>query len=350
MDVHSPDRTKAPEASKVALIWRGARPAEGFGRFDAIAEALAEAGLTPEPCPYTEGDAAAARAQLMACDAALVWVNPLQDGRRRTALDALLREAAAAGVVVSAHPDVIDRMGVKAVLWRTRGLGWGSDVRLYGTAADLDAGFPASVAAGPRVLKPNRGNGGQGIWKVEALGGGQVQVQSAEDDAVSTLALAEFMALRRAELADCDGFVDQAFQPRVGEGMVRCYMAGDRLAGFGAQKVRALAPPGTSGEPRLYSGPDDPRLQGLRRRMETEWTPQMAALLDIAPERLPAIWDADFLPGPREASGEDSHVLCEINASSVFPIPPPAAAAIPARLRTELAARAAADQRSSLSG
>jgi hypothetical protein len=55
--------------------------------------------------------------------------------------------------------------------------------------------------------------------------------------------------------------------------------------------------------------------------MEAEWTPQMMQLLDIDAESLPIIWDADFLYGPRTASGEDTYVLCEINVSSVFPFP-----------------------------
>jgi len=55
--------------------------------------------------------------------------------------------------------------------------------------------------------------------------------------------------------------------------------------------------------------------------MESEWTPEMMQLLDIDAGSLPIIWDADFLYGPRTASGEDSYVLCEINVSSVFPIP-----------------------------
>jgi len=61
--------------------------------------------------------------------------------------------------------------------------------------------------------------------------------------------------------------------------------------------------------------------QALRTKMETEWTPQMMQLLDIDAESLPIIWDADFLYGPRTASGEDTYVLCEINVSSVFPFP-----------------------------
>ena len=55
--------------------------------------------------------------------------------------------------------------------------------------------------------------------------------------------------------------------------------------------------------------------------MEAEWTPHMMKLLDIGPESLPIIWDADFLYGPRTASGEDTYVLCEINVISVFPFP-----------------------------
>ena len=60
----------------------------------------------------------------------------------------------------------------------------------------------------------------------------------------------------------------------------------------------------------------------------------MADLLGIAPASLPIIWDADFLYGPRTASGDDSYVLCEINVSSVFAIPEQAPAAI-ARLTLE---------------
>ena len=62
--------------------------------------------------------------------------------------------------------------------------------------------------------------------------------------------------------------------------------------------------------------------------MESEWTPQMMQLLGIERERLPIIWDADFLFGPRNAAGEDSYVLCEINVSSVTPVPDQAPAEI----------------------
>src|SRR5438477_11464326 len=82
----------------------------------------------------------------------------------------MLRDVASRGHWVSAHPDVILKMGVKEVLHRTKHLGWGTDTHLYRTAADFTGVFPSRLqSAGPRVLKRNRGNGGQGVWKVELI-------------------------------------------------------------------------------------------------------------------------------------------------------------------------------------
>jgi len=133
--------------------------------------------------------------------------------------------------------------------------------------------------------------------------------------------------------------IDQAFQPRLNEGVVRCYMAGDRCAGFGHHKVKALVDsPAARSEagPRLYTPNTDPRFQRLRRLMEDDWTPQLTSLLDIARGDLPAIWDADFMLGPVQADGSDSYVLGEINVSSVHPYPDEAPAEIAARVANRL--------------
>ena len=76
------------------------------------------------------------------------------------------------------------------------------------------------------------------------------------------------------------------------------------------------------------SGPDDAQFQALRKKMEEEWTPQMMKVLDVERGSLPIIWDADFLYGPKDAAGEDTYVLCEVNVSSVFAIPDEAPAVI----------------------
>ena len=67
----------------------------------------------------------------------------------------------------------------------------------------------------------------------------------------------------------------------------------------------------------------------------------MTRLLGLAPDELPVVWDADFLLGPRDAAGEDNYVLCEINASSVYPIPEDAHDALAATLLRRLESSAA---------
>ncbi len=320
---------------KVAVVWRGDAQARAeargeTSRLKAIFEALARQGIAAGPAVWSEELAGEVRAQLMGMDGVLVWVDPIStaSGARRGMLDDLLREVAASDILVSTHPDVTARMGVKDVLYTTRELGWGSDTHRYDTHAAFTRAFPARLAGGARVLKQNRGNGGIGVWKVEGAGGADVAVREAKGgSAPRTLALADFMTERAADFEAANpggggGLVDQPFQPRHLEGMVRCYMAGDRVVGFGHQLVRALAPPeaGPAG-PRLYSGPADPRFQRLRALMEQDWTPGLSRLLAIAPDDLPVIWDADLLLGPRTPEGDDSYVLCEINVSSVFPIP-----------------------------
>src|SRR3954468_19831482 len=68
---------------------------------------------------------------------------------------------AAAGVFVSAHRDVILRLGTKQVLVDTRELRWGTDTRRYATANELR---PRLVTLDrPIVLKQLRGMGSHGV-------------------------------------------------------------------------------------------------------------------------------------------------------------------------------------------
>jgi hypothetical protein len=47
----------------------------------------------------------------------------------------------------------------------------------------------------------------------------------------------------------------------------------------------------------------------------------MQQRLGIAVSDLPVLWDTDFLYGAKDASGDDTYVLCEINVSCVSPFP-----------------------------
>ena len=164
-----------------------------------------------------------------------------------------------------------------------------------------------------------------------------VRVLDATKDASEEITLDTFLD-RCAEYFEDGSVIDQPFQRRLSEGVVRCYMAGDRCAGFGYQKVKALvdAAERSGAGPRLYTSHVDPRFQRLRRLMEDEWTPQLISLLDIPRRDLPMIWDADFMLGQPTADGVDGYVLGEINVSSVFPMPDEAPPAIARRVADQL--------------
>jgi hypothetical protein len=231
-------------------------------------------------------------------------------------------------------------------------MGWGCDTRLYATADALGEGLPRSLAAGaPRVLKQVRGNGGDGVWKVEAASpagpGARLRVRHAQRGSVEQeMPLDAFLRQCAPYFAGGGGMIDQAYQPRLTDGMVRCYLVGDRVAGFGEQKVNALYPAAPGADPRtapppgprLYYPPTRPDFQPLKARLETEWVAEMCRTLALDPARLPVIWDADFLYGPKDAAGADSYVLCEINVSSVYPFPDEALAPLAAVMHARLKA------------
>jgi hypothetical protein len=333
---------------KVAIVWRGDRATRETAtpqnnRYRQVFSELLGVGIETEPAVYCEELEDEVRAQLMETDGVLVWVNPLEGGRTRERLDLLLRDVAATGRFVSAHPDVILKMGVKEVLHRTRHLGWGTDTYLYRSAEELRDVFSIHLrSAGPRVLKQNRGNAGQGVWKVEwvdqpAGAGSLVTVLEARRGSTpETLPLEAFIGRCENYFGWGGCIIDQPFQSRLPDGMIRCYMGVDKVVGFGHQKIKALIEPPPEGPdspaaqpgPRIMHGPDAAQFQVLRSRMEAEWAPQMMQALGIERNSLPIIWDADFLYGPRSAAGEDTYVLCEINVSCVFAIPDQAPDAI----------------------
>jgi hypothetical protein len=346
------------ETGKIAILWRGDRQARADAtsannRFHRVFEALASVGISAEPAVYAEEMTAEVRAQLLKVEGVLVWVDPLSGGRNRAALDALLRDVANQGIWVSAHPDVTLKMGVKEVLYRTKHLGWGTDTHLYRTADTFHREFPEYLRSdGPRILKQNRGNGGQGVWKVEHVTSSTDDVPMAcvlearRGSVPETIALGDFMKRCEAYFGPEGCIIDQPFQARLPDGMIRCYMGADKVVGCGHQLIKALIAPPTEGPeseaaqpgPRVMHPASAPMFQALRTKMETEWTPQLMRLLGIDRDSLPIIWDADFLYGPRAETGEDTYVLCEINVSSVFAIPDDAPEAIArlalARLRS----------------
>lgn len=311
------------------------------GRFGKVFQALAELGVRAEPAIYHDEVCEEVRRQLMRVDGVLVWVNPVEGGRDRSVLDATLREVAASGVFVSAHPDIILKLGTKEVLYRTQGIGWGCETYLYSSLDQLRRVLPSRLAAGEiRVLKQYRGSGGNGVWKVQRATSAAgatwvpdetlVRARHAKRGCVEeTIPLNEFLERCEPYFSGDGRMIDQAYQARLPEGMIRCYLVHNKVGGFGFQAINALcpappgAPPDAAPQPssRVYHPPSVAEFQPLKRLVEQEWVPAMQRLLDIDTDELPVLWDCDFLLGPKHDSGEDTYVLCEINISSVSPFP-----------------------------
>jgi len=313
------------------------------GRFADLFAALAAAGHSVQPAIYHDDFRDEVQNQLLEVDLVLVWVNPIHEGRTRHILDDLLREVASAGVMVSCHPDVILKLGTKEVLYDTRDLGWGCDTQLYRSPAELRAGLEATLASGSRVLKQHRGSSGAGVWRVDAVDADAipltpqslVRVRHAARGSTDQEMTLDALVDQCTPYVAGDGglIVDQQFQDRLPEGMIRCYLVRDQVAGFGHQATNALISARPGEEPptpsqRFYHPPTLADFQPLKTKLEREWVPALMRLFDLERDQLPLLWDCDFLLGPPDENGQDTYVICEINVSSVAPYPESAVAYI----------------------
>jgi len=331
---------------RLAILYPGnraerARADPAASRFATLFQAFDRAGIVADPAIYADDFCDEVRAQLLQRDGVLVWHNPIEAGRDRSLLDAMLRDVAAHGVFVSTHPDTILKLGTKEVLPAVRDLPFGSDAHRVGSLAQLDAELPRRLDAGARVLKQLRGHSGIGIWRVEQRAAGQFAMRHAERGSSEVLVDLKGVRSRLAPYFDNGGIlIDQAWQPRMVEGMTRAYLVGDRVAGFGHQRVVALHPVDADGHEvpmtaRVYSDASDSRFQDLRDKLETEWIGLLLERLSIQPNELPLLWDADFFAGT-QAPDSTGHVLCEINVSSVSPFPESAIARLVVATATAL--------------
>ena len=224
---------------------------------------------------------------------------------------------------------------MKEVLYTTRHFGWGADTRLYRTFGAFCDEFPRRLESdGPRVIKQNRGNGGQGVWKVELAptappSGDAVVSEARRGSEPKTLPLAEFMGNCAAYFADNGCIIDQPFQEQLPDGMIRCYMGTDKVVGFGHQLIKALIPPPQgAASPEAQPGR---RIMHRRRRLNfrrcgERW--RASGLHRWCNSSASSVIPCRSFGMPRTAAGADTYVLCEINVGSVMPIPEQAPAEI----------------------
>jgi hypothetical protein len=310
-----------------------------------LARRFIEQGWALHTLTYHDTRRDVVRNEAISCDAVLVWINPIEPGLDRSSLDSFLRELSFSGVLVSAHPEVILKIGTKDVLVETQRIGWSIDARAYRSFADFKDQFPELIRRdGVRVLKQHRGNSGQGVWKISFVSGDYIVQPATRGALAETKSESELMGFFQSQVfARGSHIVDQAWAATLPRGMVRAYLCGAKVSGFGYQEINALysVRPEDDFSPRqpsrrhYYTG-ECHLFQSLRLRLERDWLPALQAHFNIQAHELPLIWDADFFLGD-----SDQYFLCEINASCVSPFPESAVAPMVTELERRLRDRKA---------
>jgi len=240
----------------------------------------------------------------------------------------LLAQLSSHGCFVSAHPGTILKLGTKEILYKVKDTEFGGDVNLYNSFEEFKKHFSKEVT-GVRILKQYRGNGGDGVYKVDTanLKNNKVIVTHAKSGNEEMSMTLEDLFLQFESYFNNDGMlIEQKWNPNIINGMVRCYLSGSRVTGFGYQEINALYPiiNGIYKKPsqRFYYTEDCRLFKDLKEIMEKSWVSQLQKLTGLNNEELPVIWDADFFINKiNSENAVEKYSLCEINASCVSPFP-----------------------------
>lgn len=312
-------------------------------KYKDLANAFSSEGINIESVLYNDGAAAKLATELLKFDAVLIWVNPIEQGNNRAKLDALLAEISDKGCFVSTHPEVILKMGTKDVLYKTKDMDWGGDTKMYTSHRDfLNRFYESLKTSGIRVLKQYRGNGGNGVYKIAYSSANELRLTHAMDGSVErNLLFTDFYNEFKSFFLNDGLLIDQEWNKNIVNGMVRCYLTGTKVAGFGFQEINALyesndkthIPPGK----RYYFTENCGLFSDLKEIMQNKWVPQLQKKLSIAESMMPVIWDADFfINKPNSKKTNKKYTLCEINVSCVSPFPPSAIKFIVDEVKTKI--------------
>ncbi len=212
-------------------------------KYRKLANYFIEKGLNIHSVLYHDSVCKRLENELQKFAAVLVWVNPIEQGNSRKLLDELLMRLST-GRFVSAHPGTILKMGTKEVLFKLKDTEFGGDVKRYDSFEDFKERFPGQ-SQDTRILKQYRGNGGSGVFKVDLKGrkNGKVCITHAtKGDEEIQLTNEEFYASFKTYFNSGSMLIDQAWNPGIVKGMVRCYLSGAKVSGFGYQEINALYP------------------------------------------------------------------------------------------------------------
>lgn len=315
-------------------------------KYKKLAAHFVEKGFDVDSVCYHDSLADWLSEELKKYAAILVWVNPIEQQGDRTILDALLRELSEQGCFVSAHPDTIIKMGTKEILYKAKGKDFGMDVKRYHSFEEFREKFPPSLKLSRiRILKQYRGNGGKGVFKIDGtdMNNNRIGItHAAEDDRETIMSVDEFLNRFAPYFETGSMLIDQQWNPGIINGMVRCYISGNRVAGFGYQEINALYPKINSvfkkPSQRFYFSEACGLFRDLKEIMEKEWITRLQEVTGVQNEMLPLIWDADFFINKTNTEKTaEKYSLCEINVSSVSPFPESSIPFIVQETKTKLA-------------
>lgn len=317
--------------SSIAILIYGepgsTRNALAEEKYKKLAGHFIENGFAIDSVLYHDSVCERLEIELQKYAALLVWVNPIEQGHSRKELDALLSKLSK-DRFVSAHPETILKMGTKEILYKLKDTDLGGDIKLYDSFEDFKLRF-FDQHDGTRILKQYRGNGGNGVFKVDASNWKNDRVRithATKGDEEIQMTVDAFYTAFETYFDSGNLLVDQEWNPNIINGMVRCYLSGTKVAGFGYQEINALYPVinGVYKKPgqRFYYTEDCALFSDLKNIMENKWVPQLQQVAGIKTEMLPVIWDADFFINETNTQRtNEKYSLCEINASCVSPFP-----------------------------
>ena len=342
-------------AKSIALILYGdgnsTRNAFTEDNFKGLAEALSEADFNVESVLYHHAKAKQLKNDLTRFDAVLSWVDPkerLERGIDNLNLDDILLSISQEGVYVSTHPDIILKIGTKKVLYSTRNMDWGGDVEVYFNYDDFEKQFAASLnSLNVRILKQYRGESGRGIFKVYLKDSENkiISVTPATTSVEELYSTSDFHKEFKKYFENGGLIINQEWAKGITNGMVRCYLTGTKVSGFGYQETVALCPLSdnpkeTSIRPisrRFYFSENCGLFQDLRKIMEEKWVPQLQEIHSVADESMPLLWDIDlFINDVNTSHTIEKYSLCEMNVSCVSPFPPSCVSYIVSELKARL--------------
>ena len=327
-------------SKSIALILYGdigiQRDAFSDNNYKGLAEALKEAGFTVDTITYHYTIARQLEKDLEQYFAVLSWVNP----RERTehyedgfCLDDMLNNLSKKGVFVSTHPETILKIGTKKVLYSTRNMDWGGDIELYESYDDFVNNFIKTIEnSNIRILKKHRGESGRGVFKIrlDETGENVRVVHAISGNEENVLSINDFFNEYKDYFKNGGLLINQQWADCTVNGMVRCFLTGNKVSGFGYQEAVALCPYNNDPESpvrptssRFYFTEDCGLFQDLRNIMEEKWIPQLQEIHSISTDALPLLWDIDlFINDVNTKQTEQKYTLCEINVSCVSPFPP----------------------------